>query len=212
MMGEAWQRRAISWRRRCRQTWRCPSWRNPFLANSSSRGRTDRGSGGCSGLFPKPTTISLGYGVFCASGPSICRRRPWGSLLRYAPQPSPRSRVSQHLFVLHSTYKGNALGMRNSANSSPVRATEVISSIDVSAPFQGCGSLSHLFPGRCPGLTKRAPLGLKTIYSQPRSASEEPQTLAFFFPRLRFGLVLKLPLIILTKCELMNARHKLPHR
>ena len=57
-------------------------------------------------MDPKPATISLGYGVFCASGLSICRRRPWGSLLRYAPQPSPRSTVSHHLFVIHSTYKG----------------------------------------------------------------------------------------------------------
>ena len=60
------------------------------------------------------------------------------------------------------TAQGNALGMRNYANCSPVRAKEVVSKIDVSAPFQGFGSLSHSFPGRCPGLTQRAPLGLKT--------------------------------------------------
>ena len=51
------------------------------------------------------------------------------------------------------TAQGNALGVRNYSNLSPVRATEVIFSIDVSAPFQGYGSLSHSFPGRCPGLT-----------------------------------------------------------
>ena len=30
--------------------------------------------------------------------------------------------------------------------------------------------MSHSFPGRCPGLTQRAPLGLKTIYSQHLSS------------------------------------------
>ena len=51
------------------------------------------------------------------------------------------------------TAQGNALGMRNYVNLSPLRAIEVIFSIDVSAPLQGCGSLSHSLPGRCPGLT-----------------------------------------------------------
>ena len=39
------------------------------------------------------------------------------------------------------TAQGNALGVRNYTNYSPVRAKEVIFNIDLSAPLQGFGSL-----------------------------------------------------------------------
>ena len=63
--------------------------------------------------------------------------------------------------------QGNALGLCSRPIRSPVGAIEPLSCIDLSAPLQGCGLLSHLFPGLRPGLTQRAPLGLKMIFSQP---------------------------------------------
>ena len=68
--------------------------------------------------------------------------------------------------------QGNALGRRNFTNRSPEGAKQVCSQIGFSAPLQGCELSSPSFPGLRPGLTQRAPLGLKRIYSQPLSKKD----------------------------------------
>ena len=48
--------------------------------------------------------------------------------------------------------QGNALVIRFYHHHSPERAKQLFSRIDFRSPLQGCGLLSHSFPGRCPGL------------------------------------------------------------
>ena len=74
--------------------------------------------------------------------------------------------------------QGNALGHRMVFDSSPERAGQSSCANSQPAifvsPFQGLGCLGTLNPGRCPGLSCSAPLGLSSGSSVPKHQTERP--------------------------------------
>jgi hypothetical protein len=62
--------------------------------------------------------------------------------------------------------QGNALGSENDRKRSPEGARQLLSEYDLMSPLQGLEYDRYLDPGRCPGLSSDAPLGLETILPQ----------------------------------------------